>query len=220
MPPLTPRPQLFILSPELSNSISMEEVEATFADMKELGIASPPYEHFELQNFPVRLVPTNILEAANRENFLNETLTFEFLNGELVNWRIYNMPKGIFDVVDNGAKLDDGAAALARDLYKALIVLLVSKGVEKIHRESKLAKLGIGKPRSAGVTTIRLAPYVVSDMECVGTGLKKRPHLRRGHIRQQRYGTGLASSRAIFIEPCFVNADEGWIGERTAYKLR
>lgn len=51
-------------------------------------------------------------------------------------------------------------------------------------------------------------------------GRRVRPHLRRGHVRRQHYGPGREFIRQVFIEPVFVNADEGWIAERTAYNVR
>jgi hypothetical protein len=47
-----------------------------------------------------------------------------------------------------------------------------------------------------------------------------RPHLRRGHIRQQRYGHGLTEQKPIWIAPTFVNADEEFVSPRGAYRLQ
>ena len=48
-----------------------------------------------------------------------------------------------------------------------------------------------------------------------------RPHLRRGHIRNQHYGEGNKEIKKIFIQPVFVNADEGWIeNQRKAYVVK
>ncbi len=38
-----------------------------------------------------------------------------------------------------------------------------------------------------------------------GEGPKKRPHVRRGHIRRQRHGPGLSQVKQIFIPHTFVN---------------
>ena len=46
-----------------------------------------------------------------------------------------------------------------------------------------------------------------------------RPHLRRGHIRTQRFGPDLAFEKKVFIEPVFVNASQGWIAKREAYNV-
>lgn len=38
-------------------------------------------------------------------------------------------------------------------------------------------------------------------------GCKMKPHLRAGHTRRQRYGTGRNESKLIFIEPVLVNCE-------------
>ena len=48
-----------------------------------------------------------------------------------------------------------------------------------------------------------------------------RPHLRRGHLRNQRIGEGRKEVKQIFIQPVFVNADDGWIeNQRKEYRVR
>jgi len=48
---MKPRPtrQLFRIGADVLNALSVEEVEATFNDMKELGLASPPYKEFDIE---------------------------------------------------------------------------------------------------------------------------------------------------------------------------
>ena len=52
-----------------------------------------------------------------------------------------------------------------------------------------------------------------------GTGGPVRPHLRRGHIRNQPHGPGNSEVRRIFIQPMFINADQGWIDTKKEYRV-
>lgn len=82
-----------------------------------------------------------------------------------------------------------------------------------------MARLGIGKSKYLSTTTLRIGEVVEREGKSLHTNTHVRPHLRRGHIRNQRYGANLSLSRQVFIEAVFVNADEGWIAERTSYSV-
>ena len=103
--------------------------------------------------------------------------------------------------------------------YCVLIVLLATRNVIRDTTISKSARLGIGKNRYPYTTTLKLGTI----HESVGNGAPghpRRPHLRRGHIRNQKYGPGFEFTRQRWIEPCFVNAADGWIEQqRTAYNV-
>jgi hypothetical protein len=87
-----------------------------------------------------------------------------------------------------------------------LVVLLATRGVVKETSSSKLAKLGIGKSRPQTTTTLRL-DRTLTDAAGNVAGRHVRPHLRRGHIRNQRYGPEMSLSKKIWIGPCMVNVD-------------
>lgn len=104
--------------------------------------------------------------------------------------------------------------------FVALIVLLATKNVRKEQKKNKLAALGIGNRalRHAYTTHISLDTAHV-ETEGGATGRQVRPHLRRGHIRQQRWGAGNALVKKVFIEPTFVNADENFVSARHHYNV-
>lgn len=103
--------------------------------------------------------------------------------------------------------------------YCVLLVLLATRNVIRETVVNKAAKLGIGKNRYPYTTTLKLGTIEQS----VGNGAPgspRRPHLRRGHIRNQKYGPGFEFTRLKWIEPVFVNAAEGWVeNARTAYNV-
>jgi len=112
---------------------------------------------------------------------------------------------------------------ISKTLAYLLVVLLATKNSVRVTKQHKLAKLGIGPKRGhksyPRVTTISLPSTLPACEEHPPTGRTVTPHLRRGHIRHQKYGPKLAFTRAILIEPCFVNADADFVSARKAYNL-
>lgn len=110
----------------------------------------------------------------------------------------------------------------AYELRKLLIVLLATRNAIKTRTKDKLLALGIGKRKYANdrplyTTTISLPRIIESEHDPIPTGIPKRPHLRRGHIRKQKYGPRLSFMKAIWIKPCFINTDDDFVSPRFAY---
>lgn len=113
---------------------------------------------------------------------------------------------------------------LSKNLLAVLYVLLATKNIVKdvrpplkIHSKSrKRQRVDSDKY----ITTLKIGSITETYKSNNSTGLSVRPHLRRGHIRTQHFGEGNKAIKKIFIQPVFVNADDGWIAnERKAYKI-
>lgn len=228
--------QRFVLSKEVVEAMTVEEVEATYRDMEEFGIARPPYDRFEI------LVPSNSIfrvmgepDAVAAAYVHQERLTVLFRYPEaIVFMRLANGT--LIDVAEaaqtfpehhrDKITLHDVAAELPilAELYrKGLIVLLATRNVVKTTTADKLARLGIGKHKSRALYTTTLTLGRVTEVHAghAATGRTVRPHLRRGHPRyHQHYGPGNTLEKAIFIPPSFVNADSSFMDSRTAYNVR
>jgi len=104
-----------------------------------------------------------------------------------------------------------------------LLVAMAAKNSIRTTKENKLMKLGIGKKKDDKyryTTTITIGKITETEGTGGGGGWTVRPHLRRGHIREQRYGPNRQYSKKVFIQPVFVNASEDFINERKAYNVR
>lgn len=155
--------------------------------------------------------------------FKDHEVRFRFLNEKpLCGWIKYPSgqwsPMGWWDDDDHGK----GKTQAGYALRKILIVLLGTKNIVKTRTKDKLLSMGIGTKknnhRPLYTTTITLPRP--EHMETEGPhipGLSKRPHLRRGHKRNQKYGPKLQFVKPIWIEPVFINADEDFVSARTAY---
>lgn len=126
---------------------------------------------------------------------------------------------------DIGNVVDSDLKDISSILYRLLIVLLATKNADKNQIIDKDLARGLYNKSKAYrkdypiTTTITIGK--ISETHTSGhAGGTVRPHLRRGHIRTQKYGPNYELSKKIFIEPVFVNADEGWIAERRAYNVK
>lgn len=122
---------------------------------------------------------------------------------------------------------DQKVSERERDIFaQALIVLLNTRNAVKETERNKLAALGIGKKTGRKsyeyVTTISLPKEIEESGEGEEPrtpGKMVRPHLRRGHVRRQRFGPGLQYSKVRWIESVFVNADKDWVESRQRYNV-
>lgn len=118
----------------------------------------------------------------------------------------------------------------ADSILSTLLVLLATRNIDKDVQDSPkrykdpLSKSGIRQIRNTDyryITTIKIGKITETVH---GDGAHRgpvRPHLRRGHIRNQRIGEGRKETKKVFIAPVFVNADEKWIEtQRKEYRVK
>ena len=230
--------QAFVISEEIFDSVSEEEIRATFADMRQMDIAQPPYSRFDVivpVHKVMRLVTADGEVAGMAPKDPAATLRVRFegftppASPARYQWLFtrkgmtVDLAKFVADESQRLNRFDRSAETwpeAAAGAYQLVVVLLATKNVVKETRECKLMKLGIGKAeRNRYTTTIKVGKVTEQEGTDKGTGIELRPHLRRGHVRRQHHGPHNELIKSIFIQPVFVNADKGWIAERTAYNL-
>ena len=115
-----------------------------------------------------------------------------------------------------------GLDYLSMNTLTLFVVLLATKNADKVTEAvKKHGPKSRKRPRAYDyITTIKIGK-ITETMRSDGDGQSSvRPHLRRGHIRNQRVGKGLEEVKPIFISSVFVNADEGWINnQRKEYRI-
>lgn len=78
-----------------------------------------------------------------------------------------------------------------------------TKKHQQVNRlKEKLSKFSYSKIHYCG-------NRIESDFKVTGTGIEVEPHWRRGHWRNQPFGSGLTNKKLIWIKPTIVRKDKG-----------
>ena len=228
--------QLFIISSDAWLAATYGEIDSICSDLKELGLYSLPYPEVDIgvsADIAVKWIDPDGKPSTNAASGLVDGKAVPPLGPEYL--LIYHgvTASGSFRSCEitgpYGAVSATPHGAIADTLCRMLISLLATRNVRKTTTINKLARFGIGtgskKNRSSlrrysYVTTISTPHELAADLEHPPTGIKRCPHLRRGHIRhRQHYGPNRQFVKSVWIEPIFVNASEEFTKTRTAYNL-
>lgn len=105
---------------------------------------------------------------------------------------------------------------IAYSLALTLTLMCTRGAVKEATTKADLAKLNKARAKKGRApvpeyTVIKIGHTYNSDGSRTAhvEGISKRPHWRRGHLRNQRFGPNLAETKQIFIEPVFINLAEG-----------
>lgn len=229
--------ETFVLSNELARAVDVPETEATYKALEELGIHHPPYSKFMLVVDAAYMGRPDIALLGERHAFNEGRGVFELeFDGENCipyigqGKRRQLAIQPAIDMVNEKVAEREYLESLQRTMIgvcafwrRAFIVLLATKYVRKTREVDKLAKLGIGKNKGNPLyrTTLSLARVDDIPESEKGTPTRRhyRPHMRRGHIRNQHWGPNLQFTKRVFIEAIFVNSDRAFVSPREYYNV-
>lgn len=243
--------QLFVLGPDIWRSIKREDVISTHEALLKCRLFHPPFEEFDIkiiadfgditrfhrdshdktfpQNYTIHEHFRYITREASHPAKSEDEAPFEYQYFYKKGDRFFHPDEIYRDSISTGFSKTDAdrvvsaANIIAESYLCALIVLLSTKNVikttEQVKRHGAKSKK---RPREYKyITTIKVGK-ITETMHGDGEGRGPvRPHLRRGHIRNQRIGEGRKETKQVFIQPVFVNADEKWIeNQRQEYRVK
>lgn len=230
---------LFRISEKIWGSVELSTIIDTTKAMKEAGVFYPPFKQYSIETSAT----FGSAEWARKELELNSDILFltdKKWNCEIVfdDLSTDEEPEYYFflNLIDKNGKvivnlnkhLDNEivceyAHHLVQFLQCSLLVLLATKNADKTTVTNKIGSAQSREKKDAKkystTTTIKIGAVTESVGGHGKVGGKKRPHLRRGHLRNQRFGEALSEIKKVFIEPCFVNADDGWIDTMKDYRV-
>jgi len=231
--------QLFRISSELIDSVAKETVDHICADLQTLGMFKLPYPKIDVE-FPIEkfvimghtcmavLIKKEIPPETDQvikiypDTYMRYT-GLSIQGADSVTIELYKPTYRCRKTIPLDEQMLQDGFGQAWNVVQLLVAVLATRNVVKQTTHNKLARLGIGHRSDRYEYTTRLLPPTDAP-EATGEGAPtegrpKCPHLRRGHIRNQRHGPNYEFVKQIWIEPIFVNADREWTKTRTGYNF-
>ena len=241
------KPHLFIIGRNTIAAVSVKEIQDTYQDLKELDLHHLPYKKCIVRIPACAPVSDGWIKKRRFESlghswierYLEQlpdgSFRFDIPGGWFEN-HLYepkqvdiwfdetnkHMKEGMLFEKELGRATVEWELKTCEKVEQLLVVLLATKNIVKTTHVDKLARMGIGlkhKHRFIYTTTISVPTDIEDDEHLVVPGKPKVPHLRRGHIRRQRFGPGNEFIKKIWIAPLIVNADKEFVDQRGAYNV-
>lgn len=233
---------MFRLDRDVVLSVDENTIKKTLDDMREAGLMGHPFPSYVIESDATIL---DILSKEfDRERMKDTSFRFDEFKksikfsevtplvfvyatnlGKYKATPFFKSRDGLFEIKPNSKEILIGLAEkVTFYLVDMLTVLLATKNTERktvvndpLSRTKRVRDDAKHYPTT---TTIKIGKITETERGGSGRGGPVRPHLRRGHLRNQRVGSGRSEVKRIFIQPCFVNADREWIEMAKNYKVK
>lgn len=189
----------FVIDVRGYNQQEHTDIKATFDDLQELKLAKLPYSKIVLHVIiPIKTGDEVFSFFIHQSD--EKMLRFIFLSDN----EIMSLDKR--KALNNPVEKEKHGVQINNFVAK-LIVFLATRNIIKKHHDVKKSQRSMNdkshKRGSGGYTIIR-RPEAHEISEGDGTGNKKRPHFRRGHIRRLHPED---KTKWIWVSPCFINVE-------------
>ena len=214
---------LFRIEEKIWDSVDYDTILDTATALEKAGLNQPPYAVFDIQATLNHKIMARLFSGwdkfITRAHPPARTFTFRY-EYDKENNHLTTRLKINESWLDrqNIEKICKLSSFLNHTLFALLATKNASKTTEKIKKHGPKSRK---RPREYDYITTMKIGKITETQRGDGDGQSSvRPHLRRGHIRNQRVGKGLSEVKPIFIQPCFINADESWINnQRKEYRI-
>ena len=214
---------LFRIEEKIWDSVDYDTILDTATALEKAGLDQPPYAVFDIQATLNHKIMARLFSGwdkfITRAHPPARTFTFRY-EYDKENNHLTTRLKINESWLDrqNIEKICKLSSFLNHTLFALLATKNASKTTEKIKKHGPKSRK---RPREYDyITTIKIGKITETQRGDGDGHSSVRPHLRRGHIRNQRVGKGLSEVKPIFIQPCFINADENWINnQRKEYRI-
>jgi len=214
---------LFRIEEKIWDSVDYDTILDTATALEKAGLDQPPYAVFDIQATLNHKIMARLFSGwdkfITRAHPPARTFTFRY-EYDKENNHLTTRLKINESWLDrqNIEKICKLSSFLNHTLFALLATKNASKTTEKIKKHGPKSRK---RPREYDyITTIKIGKITETQRGDGDGHSSVRPHLRRGHIRNQRVGKGLSEVKPIFIQPCFINADESWINnQRKEYRI-
>lgn len=198
-------------------SLQSEDVKASAAAMHEAGVWRLPFPvcSFEVEGLTFR-------DSTQNTTLSLPTVTL-VSNLEPLEGAMFSKVREGWGIVEFSEQSVAGQSFA--DLIEDCIVTLSTKGIRR-ERWAGDRKLSPGRhePRGITYTRVLVREAAVSsgstERDASGQRCRVRLHLRRGHTREQRHGSGLTQIKTVFIEPTLVGYSEEGAVMHEGYVIR
>jgi hypothetical protein len=206
---------LFELAPSVLHEVFAmpgEDVAKMLDDMQTAGVLRLPYDQIAVRFW----LPDLKMDAPQTFVTFATKCDVSLLSAKDGDNKLAVVRQKLLIAIDPGTQVDVVVHGYCWIVLTALLIALATRNVVKttehntrIHNKHKKSKEQFRDAHNGTVfiSCTKIEPPPAEAMVQEGTGTKRRPHLRRGHVHTVCYGIGRLERRVKWFPAVFVNGD-------------